>query len=141
MDLARGGDHHADRGGLAAARARSRTTDVAERVLAEHEVGKDGVGPVGLGRRGQRAEELELAAGDLDGRGPIAGIDHLGDHSERGSGAHGDALRAALALGRVDEEAELRGLEPARGGLPPVLRGLDEVGEDVGGFGVGTLAR
>ena len=117
VDLARRGDEHPDRGRLAAAGARAGAADVADGVLAEHEVGQRLLVAVLGRRRRQRAEERHVARVALErglaGR-PARRVD-LVDHDERvvaERGADLDALAAALAVAGVDEDPERAGSWP-----------------------------
>jgi hypothetical protein len=125
MDLARRGDEHPDRRRLAAPGARARPADVAERVLAKHEV-REGLLVAVRGRRGGKAAEQPQVAREALQRALASGSGrHLVDHHQRIVAlgvAHLDALRAALAVDRVDEQAERRGLEAATGRDVGVLR-------------------
>src|SRR5205814_4064718 len=111
--LPRRRDEHADGGRLAAPGTRSRAADVADRGLAEHEIAEGLLIPVFGGRRRQGAEETHVARVALEGRlGAPTGRD-LVDHAQRVVAERDtdfDAFAAALAVHRIDEEAEPRRL-------------------------------
>ena len=127
MDLAGRGDDHPDRGRLATAGTGPRAADIADRVLAEHQVGEGLLVAVDVGGRRERAEEAHVAVVALERR--LAGRGLLGDlvdHDQRvvaERGAHLDALGAALAVDGVDEDPELAAIVAlARRNLAVLLR-------------------
>ena len=132
--------HHPDGGRFAAAGTGTCAADVAESVGAQHEVCQHLVAAVRLRGRRQRPIEGHVARGALDCRASVACIGDLVGHAQGPCGADGDTFSAALALGRVQEQPELRRLESASRRLMAVLRCLGEAGKDVGGLGIGSHA-
>ena len=85
VDLARRGDEHPDRRRLAAAGARARAADVAEGVLAEHQVGEGLLVAVCLGCRRQRPEEAHVAGDSARASPRRAGLAALACRSSSAS--------------------------------------------------------
>ena len=84
VDLAGRGHDHPDRGRLAAAGTGAGAADVAEGVLAEHEVGQRLLVAIHGRRRRQRAEERDVATVPLERRLAARGLVlDLVDHEER----------------------------------------------------------
>ena len=132
VDLARGGDEHAQRGRLAAAGARAGAADVADGVLAEHQVGQRLLVAVDGRRRRQGAEEAHVARGSAraTSRRSVAGdtLSIMRSASWPRCGADLDALAAALAVDGFDEDAELCRLVAVALGTVRVLLRLGEMG-------------
>ncbi len=130
VDLAGCGDQHADGRCLAAAGAAASTTDIAEGMLAEHQIGQGLVRPIRLRGRWQRAEERHVAGIAIQGRLASGFLGDLGAHhqgvvAERVADLN--AFGASLAVDRVDEDAETCGLQAAPGREIGVLGGSAEV--------------
>ena len=97
-----GRQHHAQRGGFAAAHAGAGAADVEQRALGQHHVGESFLVDELAGRFGHALVEVE---GRLE---PLHVVVVLADHLQRiviAAGIH--AFGAALALRRVDEDSEL----------------------------------
>ena len=120
VDIAQGREPHANHRGLATAGARAGAAHVEHALLGQHHVDRHAlVDELGRGRR-QAAEEVDALLVGRNRR--VFLLDHgQGVVAQIGTGL--DTLGAALALGRVDEDAEL-----ARRLLLPFGHGVELVG-------------
>ena len=122
VDLARRGDHHPDRRRLAAAGARAGAADVADGVLAEHQVGQRLL--VAVRRRASAAASGRSACRGVPLERALAGR-LVGDLVDHHAARRGRAPRRprrtprSPCSGRVDEDPERRRLEAA---LAPARR-------------------